>query len=179
MKPYRKIAVFFRSFRLKMLAGPFFVAISGAQPIYAQNATLSSSPVLHAYFEIKNALVNSNADSASLSAGEFVGAISSQDFKSLKGANTTSDIKLQNNLMSDAKHIAGSKDLSVQRQYFASLSQNLYELVKNVRLSGQVFYQMYCPMKKQYWLSEESSIRNPYFGKAMLTCGSVTEMIKL
>jgi Protein of unknown function (DUF3347) len=179
MKRYITMPVFFRPVIVKILAGLYLVAISGAQSLCAQNTTLSSSPVLHAYFEIKNALVNSNADSTSLRAVEFVGAISSHDFKSLKGADTPPDIELQKKMISDADHIANSKDLSVQRQYFASLSQTLYELIKNVRLSSQVFYQMYCPMKKQYWLSEESTVRNPYFGKAMLTCGSVTEMIKL
>jgi hypothetical protein len=179
MKYDMKIPVCSCPILIKMLAALILVAISGVRFLYAQDAAPSSSPVLQAYFEIKNALVNSNADSASLRAVEFVGAISSRDFKSLKGTNMAPDIKLQNDMILDANRIANSKDLSVQRQYFASLSQNLYELIKNVRLSGQVFYQMYCPMKRQYWLSEKSSIRNPYFGKAMLTCGSVTEMIKL
>jgi hypothetical protein len=29
-----------------------------------------------------------------------------------------------------------------------------------------------------YWLSSEAVIKNPYYGKAMLTCGKVTETIK-
>jgi hypothetical protein len=33
-------------------------------------------------------------------------------------------------------------------------------------------------MKKMYWLSSEAAIKNPYYGKMMLTCGSVTETIK-
>jgi Cu(I)/Ag(I) efflux system membrane fusion protein len=39
-------------------------------------------------------------------------------------------------------------------------------------------YKEYCPMafdnKGAYWLSESEEIRNPYFGKSMLTCGEVT-----
>jgi hypothetical protein len=171
--------VFSRPVITKVLTALLLFAITGTRSLWAQDAAPSSSPVLQAYFGIKNELVNSNTDSASLRAIEFLSAMRSRDFKSLKGADASPEIKLENKMISDADHIANSKDLSVQRQYFASLSQNLYELIKNVRLSGQVFYQMYCPMKKQYWLSEESSIRNPYFGKAMLTCGSVTEMIKL
>jgi Cu(I)/Ag(I) efflux system membrane fusion protein len=29
-----------------------------------------------------------------------------------------------------------------------------------------------------YWLSKEREIRNPYFGKEMLDCGSVTDEIE-
>jgi len=44
-----------------------------------------------------------------------------------------------------------------------------------------VYYQ-FCPMaidnKGAYWLSEESDIKNPYFGDAMLTCGETKETLK-
>jgi hypothetical protein len=37
---------------------------------------------------------------------------------------------------------------------------------------------MYCPMKKSNWLSNEKTVKNPYYGSAMLTCGEVTGTIK-
>jgi hypothetical protein len=33
----------------------------------------------------------------------------------------------------------------------------------------------YCPMVKKSWLQKEPDIRNPYYGTAMLTCGSFTK----
>ena len=60
----------------------------------------------------------------------------------------------------------------------AFFSNNFYSLAKAVKLSTQTIYQDYCPMKKAFWLSEVPAIKNPYYGKAMLTCGKITETIK-
>ncbi|MGY4386382.1 hypothetical protein ACVWYN_003435 [Pedobacter sp. UYP24] len=32
-------------------------------------------------------------------------------------------------------------------------------------------------MKKSSWLSSEKAVKNPYFGSAMLACGSVQETL--
>jgi hypothetical protein len=32
-------------------------------------------------------------------------------------------------------------------------------------------------MKKATWLSETNAIKNPYYGKQMLTCGKTTETL--
>ncbi|RZJ86404.1 MAG: DUF3347 domain-containing protein, partial [Chryseobacterium sp.] len=74
--------------------------------------------------------------------------------------------------------IATSKDLNVQRESFAPLSNQVIELVKKKSIASDNAYVQYCPMKKASWLSTESTIRNPYFGDAMLTCGSVKETLK-
>jgi hypothetical protein len=37
---------------------------------------------------------------------------------------------------------------------------------------------MYCPMKKANWLSSSATIKNPYYGNSMLTCGKVVETLK-
>jgi Cu(I)/Ag(I) efflux system membrane fusion protein len=42
-------------------------------------------------------------------------------------------------------------------------------------------YSQFCPMadndKGGYWLSKEEQVLNPYYGDAMLTCGSVKQVI--
>jgi len=44
---------------------------------------------------------------------------------------------------------------------------------------GKTVYLEYCPMADDnnggFWLSYDKKINNPYFGKAMSTCGEVTE----
>jgi len=54
----------------------------------------------------------------------------------------------------------------------------MYALAKAVKLTADPVYYTYCPMKKAYWLSSEPTIKNPYFGNAMLTCGKVEETLK-
>ena len=50
-------------------------------------------------------------------------------------------------------------------------------LAKVSKLSSQPIYQLYCPMKKSSWLSSEKTIKNLYYGKAMLTCGSILQTL--
>ena len=54
----------------------------------------------------------------------------------------------------------------------------MFALAKDVKLTDQPIYHAYCHMKKVYWLSAEAGIKNPYYGKTMLTCGKVTETLK-
>ena len=127
----------------------------------------SQSPLLDPYYGIKNALVNSDPATASAKAKEFIKASDSIDMPMLK-----------NKLISEANLIAATKDIQSQRNYFASLSLDFYSLAKLMKLSGGPIYRAYCPMKKTYWLSSEQEIRNPYYGKVMLTCGNITDTIK-
>jgi hypothetical protein len=66
----------------------------------------------------------------------------------------------------------------MQREKFATLSTNMFALAKTMKLSAEPVYQQYCPMKKASWLSNNKAIKNPYYGSAMLTCGSVKETIQ-
>ena len=138
----------------------------------------SLEQLLSLYYNIKDALVNSDASSAASKAEELVNEVQKINVKSLTENEQKSFLPLKDKLTSDAKNISQSKDLAKQRIYFASLSDNIYSLAKETKLSAQPIYRDYCPMKKKYWLSSESAIKNPYFGKAMPTCGEVKETLK-
>ncbi|MEC5143009.1 DUF3347 domain-containing protein [Chitinophaga sp. 212800010-3] len=136
------------------------------------------SQLLNLYYDVKNALVNSDANTAAAKASEFVKAINGIDMKALSSADMNAFMPLQEKLVFDAKHISETKEIDHQREHFKSLSDNFYKLAKAAKLSDNPVYQEYCPMKKAYWLSSESAIKNPYFGKQMLNCGKVTETLK-
>ncbi len=151
--------------------------------VYSQNKQLvdkqsSLSSLLPAYYDLKNVLVNSDAATACTKAGELVKAINSVDKKILSASEAKTFTDLQEKLIFDARHISENKTIEHQREHFASLSLNFYTLAKAVKLSDKPVYQQYCPMKKSYWLSTEANIKNPYYGKSMLTCGKVTDTIK-
>ncbi len=135
--------------------------------------TASVSKLLPTYYSIKDALVTGKAEVAATKAGEFVKAINGIDMKTLSEADHTTFMAVNEKLAFDAEHIAESKDLTHQRDHFKSFSDNFFTLAKAVKLSANPVYQQYCPMKKATWLSSEAAIKNPYYGSAMLTCGSV------
>lgn len=152
----------------------FIVAIAATafvQKSFAQDTTGTQSQLLRSYYDIKNALVEGNANDASINAEQFLKTTNGIDYKIISEGNI-------NTLLKDATAISESKDLKEQRMHFANLSANMYAIAKTVKLTDQPVYYTYCPMKKAYWLSNEASIKNPYFGSTMPTCGKVVETLK-
>jgi hypothetical protein len=146
-------------------------ATAFVQQSFAQDSTKAQpSPLLTSYYNLKDALVSSNPATAASSADEFVKALNDIDKEIVKEENRAA-------LLSDASAISQTKDLKVQREKFATLSANMFALAKAVKLSTEPVYQQYCPMKKASWLSNNKAIKNPYYGNAMLTCGSVKETL--
>lgn len=152
------------------------IATVWIKPSFAQSN--QTQALLTSYYDIKNALVNSDATMAASKAAEFSKALSSVDMKAMPTADMTAFMGFQDKLAFDAKHISESKDIAHQREHFANFSSNLFKLAKVVKLTKVPVYYDYCPMKKSYWLSDNSAIKNPYFGKQMLTCGSIKETLK-
>lgn len=146
--------------------------------LFSTKADAQLSNLLTSYYNIKNALVSSNANTAAVQADEFAKALKAINKKSLSEAELRAFEPLQEKLAFDAAHIAETKDISHQRDHFESFSENFYKLAKAVKLSDKPIYQSYCPMKKAYWLSNEAAIKNPYYGSQMLTCGKVSDTIK-
>lgn len=123
------------------------------------------------YIAIKSALASDDANKASIAATQFIKTSSEISNK------TVSEAEL-NNLRKDAKVIAGSKNISAQRESFHKLSDNMIGLSNEFKLSQNPVYVQYCPMADGSWLSDESKIVNPYYGKSMLSCGKVKSTIK-
>ncbi len=123
------------------------VTMAKAGTVTADSSSLS--PLLTLYYSIKDALVAGNPISASASAAEFLKTINGIDIKTLPEPGRTAFISLNNKLAFDARHISESKEISHQREHFKSFSDNFYALAKEVKLSEQPVYQLYCPMKKR------------------------------
>ncbi|WP_426327787.1 DUF3347 domain-containing protein [Pedobacter sp. R-06] len=141
-----------------------------AGSVTAQEKAAAVNP-LQAYYEVKDALIGSNASVAGTKATALINAIKANE-------KTNASKVLRDKILFDAEHIAESKDIEHQRDHFTSLSTDFYALVKAVKLNDKPVYYAYCPMKKSYWLSEGEAIKNPYYGNKMLTCGKVAEVLK-
>ncbi len=137
--------------------------------------------VFDKYFALKDALIKSNPSGASASASELSDAIKKVDMSKLASNEHNVWMKVFNDITSKSQDISKSKDLAKQRSAFASLSDRIYKLSKVSKNATPVYYQ-HCPMfnngKGANWLSKESTIKNPYYGSQMLTCGSTVDTIK-
>lgn len=128
------------------------------------------------YFVLKDALVNSDPHTAAKEAGEM-------NTKSLPSIQSIPQWgNYAEKLSANLGHIHMHHDIATQRSYFDELSEVMIDLADLLDWKGEEIYVEFCPMANEnagaYWLSKESEIRNPYFGDAMLSCGSVKRTIK-
>ena len=86
-------------------------------------------------------------------------------------------IKVFKDLIAGAKNISEIQEVKKQRELFKSVSKNTYELIKVSKFTDPIYYQ-HCPKLDSHWLSKENTIKNPYYGSQMLSCGTALETIK-
>ena len=134
--------------------------------------------VLKPYLQMKDAFVASDAKLASTYAGKTLKLLKSieiEELEKMEQSHINKSIKM-------LAAIAKSEDLENQREHFIILNENIVPIAMNIEKVDPVFYVQKCPMannnKGALWLSTEKDILNPYYGEAMLTCGSVIDLVE-
>lgn len=132
------------------------------------------------YFSVKDALVKTDASTSLAKAAELEKVIKAVEMTKLSTEEHTVWMKVMKDLTANAEKIATTKDVSKQRETFALLSKQMYELAKVSKQDKSIYYQ-HCPMynggKGANWLSKENAVKNPYYGSQMLNCGSTVETL--
>lgn len=138
-------------------------------------------PVFDNYFLLKDALVKTDGKAVSLIAKDLLASLNEVKMDELEMDVHLVWMKVMKDLMAGAKNISETQDIKKQRMLFMSLSKNMHDLIKVAKYETPVFYQ-FCPMandgKGANWLSKEDTIKNPYYGSQMLSCGKTVETIK-
>ena len=70
-----------------------------------------------------------------------------------------------------ARALAEAKNIEDARKSFGELSTILVPIFQAEAIPGTTAY--LCPMKQKPWVQRGDKMANPYYGKAMLTCGTV------
>jgi hypothetical protein len=134
--------------------------------------------IIKNYLALKNALIADNAPKAQANAATLLAAISTISDKDMNAAQRKTWMSYADKLRFDSRHISESISIDHQREHFATLSGNILALTKALKLNTFTLYKQYCPMKKNYWASETATIKNPYYGSKMLTCGETKETLQ-
>lgn len=129
------------------------------------------------YYEMKDALVATDGKTSQQKANDFLLTLTKVDMAKMTQEQHDLYMPLAPKIKSETEAIAKTQDVEQQRTHFNDLSNNLFAVLKAFKINDNPVYQQYCPMKKAYWLSDNSAIKNPYYGKMMLSCGKVTETL--
>lgn len=115
------------------------------------------------YLDIKDALVNTDAETAQTKAEGLTDILDGKEASSAAG------------------EIAQTDNVDAQRESFSDLTAAMEEVLEGAISSGEI-YKQFCPMafegKGDYWFSNSKDIYNPYFGDKMLKCGRVEATIQ-
>ena len=153
---------------------------SHTMPTESKKEADQMQSVFNNYFEVKDALVSTNASAAAAKGANLVSSL-----KAIKMNELPMDVhmvwmKVMKELESDAQKIANSKKIEDQRKALILVTKNIYALMKVAKTETPTYYQ-FCPManggKGANWLSKENEVKNPYYGSMMMSCGSTVETI--
>lgn len=140
---------------------------------------------LNAYYNLKDAFVASDtakANTAGIQLKMLLDSLKLDEVNTVDSLGYQSIVGRPGDVASEITGMLGEKDLEKKRESFEMISNAFYDMMRVIKPAGATIYYQYCPMafndKGAYWLSNKDSIRNPYFGKKMLTCGEVRETLK-
>ena len=76
-------------------------------------------------------------------------------------------------IVASAKKLAAAREIAAARTAFGEVSTAITAYAEKTKSGfGPGVQLAYCPMAAKPWLTRDKEIRNPYYGKAMLSCGS-------
>ena len=137
--------------------------------------------LLGQYLSLKEAFVNSDVEQAATAAAKVGTALNGVDMSLLSGEAHMYWMEQLQALQAHSDKISQLAAIETQREQFDFLSQALIKTLKVFGVAEGTFYVQHCPMafdnKGADWISKEETIRNPFFGEQMLSCGSVEIII--
>ncbi|RMA66517.1 efflux RND transporter periplasmic adaptor subunit [Ulvibacter antarcticus] len=134
--------------------------------------------VVEDYLDLKDAFVTSNPSEVKKEANKVLGSINKVDISSLEKMEKEHIGTIQRMLIA----IVENESIENQRDHFIVLSENIIGIAQSMDSLPVEMYVQKCPMannnKGAVWLSASSEVKNPYYGEAMLSCGSVIDTLK-
>jgi hypothetical protein len=135
--------------------------------------------IFNDYIAIKNALADNDGTTAEVKANELAALLAAQPDKGLNYQQWKFLASHLEQLIDNSKSIGSTSYVDKQRPFFAKLSKSMYTVLKGLKINTSPIYEQYCPVDKSYWLSETTSIKNPYhYSKDMTACGNVVDTLK-
>jgi hypothetical protein len=123
--------------------------------------TEMSRAVLDPYLKIQVALAGDSMDGVKANAGSIATAATALGAPAMK-IDTT------------AVQLASAEEIADARDKFGALSDAIDTYMTGLHLTApEGVKTAFCPMVRKPWLQQGTDIHNPYFGRNMLTCGSL------
>lgn len=144
-----------------------------ATPELAKQREVLKQDILSKYLGLKSSLVASDSVQTAKYAADLVTALDRFKFKKLDLEQMNAATTMRGKIKGLAKSIADTRSISKQRNYMMELSEGMWTIMERFVPEKTVLYLQQCPMTSKVWISDEKEIKNPYYPKNMLDCGTV------
>ncbi len=152
---------------------------------YSEAFSQSINNTLNAYYSLKDAFVATDAvkvNEAGTQLKTLLDSLKLDEVQKNDSLGFSSIYGRPGDVSAEITGMLGENDIEKKRESFEMISNAFYDMLRVIKPAGVTIYYQYCPMafenKGAYWLSNADSIRNPYFGSKMLTCGETKETLK-
>ena len=137
--------------------------------------------VSDAYLLLKDAMVATDQAQAVNTSEQVLETLTKVDMALVKGDAHLYWMEQLESMQAHSKKISTLEDIEEQRKQFDFLSQALIKTIKVFGVPDDTLYVQHCPMANDNegadWISNEETIRNPYYGDKMMSCGTVKATI--
>ncbi|HEY5689668.1 MAG TPA: efflux RND transporter periplasmic adaptor subunit [Yeosuana sp.] len=148
----------------------------------SQKAKDALNPIFTKYLKLTDALTGDNLEEAKKDGANLLKAVEGINMSLFTGEPHKVWMEISTDLKSSLQHIEHFKTLGELRKSFNQISESIITMEIAFKPNNETLYVLHCPMannnKGGDWLSASKDVKNPYYGKAMLTCGEVSKEIK-
>ena len=139
--------------------------------------------LMNNYYHLKDNFITESDSIINVYARKLIVNIDSLPLTTLKAdTNVIATAKATaQSILAELNGLLAEKNIEAKRKSFATLSEEMYDLIRTVQYDKATVYHAHCPMAFNgvgaNWLSNSADIKNPYIPKQMLSCGEVTDSI--
>jgi Cu(I)/Ag(I) efflux system membrane fusion protein len=148
----------------------------------SQKAKDALNPIFTEYLKLTDALTSDNLVVAKKDGANLLKAVEAVNMSLFTGESHKAWMDISADLKSALQHIKHFKTLGELRKAFNQISESVINMEIAFKPNNETLYVLHCPMannnKGGDWISASKKVKNPYYGKAMLTCGEVSKEIK-
>ena len=147
--------------------------VAAPSPLYAGTEEFDNGmqPILEEYLKIHETLAQDKTDGVKRAAGQIAILSEGLDAETVTGEHKEHYGDVPIKIKKAAEDLERQRDLGAMREAFKALSRPMAMWATMSRPKG--VYVVYCLMAKSSWLQKDKTIRNPYHGQEMLTCGEI------
>ena len=163
-----------KKFSLIFITGLTFLVISsGGNPVFAGSEKFDAAmqPVLAEYLKITDSLASDKTEGVNDAAKKIDGLAGGVSPSLVSGEHAAHYASIPGKISEAAKKMAAAKDIETLRAALVDLSKPMVMWVSMSKPSG--INVIYCSMKPGSWLQKGATVRNPYYGAKMLSCGEI------